>query len=208
MKKTVKNKKVDQRERATEFDEKVKEPEEVENEEDSEGVADGVLKSAGQIIPGLGGLLKGLEHSPAFKERLKRINQEVERRLKEAPLKRTHDRSPHMESGFSTGTLVQEETPWLGMKRKKPTAPPSPQPKEPTVDIFDEEDHLRIIVELPGVAEKNIKTSLEKETLTLRINSAGWKPEHQVTLPYTPSGKLKQVFRNGVLEIQVAKDRK
>ena len=142
MKKTGKNKKVDQRKRTTKFDEKVKESEETESGEGSEGVAEGVLKGAGQIIPGLGGLLKGLEKSPAFRERLKKINQEVERRLKEAPLKRTPNRDPHMESGFSTRTLVQEETPSFGKKGKKPSAPTPPHPKEPVVDVFYEKDHL------------------------------------------------------------------
>ena len=204
MKKSRERKKVDQ---------KMKESEETKKREKSEGVAEGVLKGAGQIIPGLGSLLEGLEKSPAFKERLKRINQEVERRLKETPLKRTGDRGPYMESGFSTRTLVQpqgtdfmDEKPSFGGKVKKPSPPPPPKPKEPMVDVFDEKDHLRIIAELPGVAEKDIKTDLEKETLTLKINSPGWKPEHKITLPYAPQGKLKKVFRNGFLEIQVAKD--
>ena len=206
MKKTSKNKKGDQKERITNLDEEMRESEGTESEEESEGVAEGVLKGAGQIIPGLGGLLKGLENSPAFRERMKRINQEVERRLKEAPLKRTQDRSPYMESGFSTRTLVQEETPSFGIKRKKTPKPTTPPPKEPMVDIFDEKNYLKIIVELPGLAEKDVKTDLEKETLTLKINSPGWKPEHKITLPYAPQGKLKKVFKNGFLEIQVAKD--
>jgi HSP20 family protein len=206
MKKTGKNKRVDQKKKNTEFDEKVKESEEAESEGQSEGVAEGVLKGAGQIIPGLGGLLKGLEKSPAFKERLRKINQEVERRLKEAPLKRTPDRTPHMESGFFSRTMVQEETPSFGKKgRRLFTSPPS-HPKEPVVDVFDEKDHLRVIVELPGVVEKDIKTDLDKEILILKINSPGWKPEHKVTLPYAPQGKLKRVFRNGFLEVNVGKD--
>lgn len=199
-------KKTGKKERINRLDEKVKESEEAKTEEKSEGVAEGVLKGAGQIIPGLGGLLKGLESSPAFKERLKRINQEVERRLKETPLKRTSDRSPHMESGFSSRTLVQEETPSFGKRGRRPEPSPPPRPKEPIVDVFDEKDHLRIIVELPGVVDKDIKTDLDKETLTLKINSPGWKPEHNITLPYAPQGKLKKVFRNGFLEIKVGKD--
>jgi HSP20 family protein len=206
-------KKSGKKERTTRLDEKMKASEETEGKEESEGVAEGVLKGAGKIIPGLGSLLEGLEKSPVFKERLKRINQEVERRLKEAPLKRSGDRGPYTESGFSTRTLVQpqgtdfmEEKPSFGRKVKKPSPPPPPEPKEPMVDVFDEKDHLRIIAELPGVAERDIKTDLEKDLLTIRINSAGWKPEHKVALPYAPQGKLKKIFRNGFLEIEVARD--
>ena len=187
------------------FDEKVKESEETESVEESEGVAEGVLKGAGQIIPGLGGLLKGLESSPAFEERLKRINQEVERRLKETPLKRTSDRSPHMDSGYSSRTMVQEETPSFGTRVRKPESSFKPAPKEPMADVFDEKDHWRIIVELPGVEEKDIKTDLDKETLTLKINSPGWKPEKRITFPGTPLGKINRIFRNGILEIKVGK---
>lgn len=213
MRKRGKKKKVDQSERIKKLDEKTRESEKIQREEDPEGVAEGVLQGVGQIIPGLGGLLEGLEKSPAFKERLKKINQEVERRLKEAPLKKVGDRSPHMESSFSTRTLVQpqgtdfmEEKPSFGRKVKKTPVPHTPEPKEPVVDTFDEKDHLRIIVELPGVAERDIETNLEKETLTIKINSPGWKSEQKVALPYAPQGKLKKIFRNGVLEIKLAKD--
>ncbi|MDO9527794.1 MAG: hypothetical protein Q7J27_01400, partial [Syntrophales bacterium] len=59
-----------------------------ENGKEEEGVSGEILKGIGKMIPGLGGLFKGLEKSPAFKERLKKIDEEVERKLKEAPLKR------------------------------------------------------------------------------------------------------------------------
>ncbi len=210
MKKTVKNKKVSHGERTVEFDETIRESakgeRKGESEEDAEGVAEGVLKSAGQIIPGLGGLLKGLEKSPAFRERLSKINQEVERRLKETPLKRTSDRNLHMDSGYASKTMVSEETPSFGTRGRKPEPSFKPAPKEPMADVFDEKDHWRIIVELPGVEEKDIKTSLDKDLLTLKINSPGWKPEKRITLPGTPQGKIKRIFRNGILEIKVGKD--
>jgi HSP20 family protein len=196
MRRVHKKKKVDQDEKIGEFSEEVSA---------SEGMTEGVLKGVGEIIPGLGGLLKGLEKSPVFKERLKRINQEVERKLKETPLNRVGNRGPHTGSSFSTRPLFQEEELPFGRKVEKPPAPPL-KPKEPVVDIFEEKDHLRIITELPGMAEKDIKTNLEKDMLIIRINSPGWKPEHKVALPYVPKGKLEKSFRNGILEIKVGKD--
>lgn len=205
MKKEDKKKEVDLKEKIKELEEKIKKLKETKGEEESEGVAEGVLKGVGQVIPGLGGLLKGLEKSPAFKERLKRINQEVERKLKETPLKRMGDRGPRIESSFSTRTIIKEEKPSFVKKVKKPPKPHL-TPKEPVVDVFDEGNHLRIIAELPGVAEKDIKTNLEKDTLFIRINSVGWKPEYKVALPYAPKGKLEKVFRKGFLEIKVGKE--
>jgi len=196
MRRVHKKKKVDQDEKIGEFSEEVSA---------SEEMAEGVLKGVGEIIPGLGGLLKGLEKSPAFKERLKKVNQEIERKLKETPLNRAGNRGPHTDSSFSTRPLFNEEELPFGRKVKKyPTT--LLQPKEPVVDVFDERDHLRIIAELPGMAEKDIKTNLEKDVLTIEINSPGWKPEHKVALPYAPKGKLEKSFRNGILEIKVGKD--
>ncbi len=205
MKKSGKKEKVKQKERVTKLDEKMKESEEAQSGEKSEGVAEDVLQGVGKIIPGLGGLLKGLGKSSAFKERLRKINQEIERKLKETPLKRTEDRGPHIESNFSARPLFQEEELPFGRKLKKEPEPLL-KPKEPVMDVFDERDHLRIIAELPGVAEKDIKTNLEKDRLTIKINSPGWKPEHKVALPYAPTGKLEKFFRNGFLEIKVGKD--
>jgi HSP20 family molecular chaperone IbpA len=205
MKKSSKKKKADQEEKIRELEEKIKKLEETAGGKASGGVAEGVLKGVSEIIPGLGGLMKGLEKSPAFKERLKAIDHEIERKMKEAPLRRTGDRSPHIESSFSTRTLAPEEKPSFQRKVKKAPAPPL-TPKEPVVDLFDEGDYLRIITELPGVAEGDIKIGLEKETLTIRINRAGWKPEHEVALPCAPKGKLEKTFRNGFLEIKVGKE--
>jgi len=202
---TGKKKKVDQKEEISKLDEKMKRSRETKSGEKSEGVAEGVLKGVGEIIPGLGGLMKGLEKSPAFKERLKKVNQEIERKLKETPLKRTEDRGPHIESSFSTRPLFNEEELPFGRKVKKAATPPL-KPKEPVVDVFDEKDHLRIIAELPGLTERDIKTDLEGDILILRINSSGWKPEHKVALPYAPKGKLERSFLNGILEIKVGKD--
>ena len=205
MKKSGRKKKVDQKEEIGELDEKMERSGETKSGEESEGVAEGVLKGVSQIIPGLGGLMKGLEKSPAFKERLKKVNQEIERKLKETPLKRTEDRGPHIESSFSTRPLFNEEEFPFGKRPKKPPAPPL-KPKEPVVDVFEERDHLRIIAELPGLTERDIKTDLEGDILILRINSSGWKPEHKVALPYAPKGKPERSFLNGILEIKVGKD--
>lgn len=205
MRKSGEEKKVGHKEKITELEEKVRKLEETKGERESEGVAEGVLKGVGQIIPGLGGLMKGLEKSPAFKERLKKIDQEIEHKFKELPLKRTQDRRLDIESSVSIRTLSHQEKHSSGKEVKRPPAPPL-RSKEPVVDVFDEGNHLRIIAELPGVAERDIETSLEKETLIIRINRAGWKPEHKVALPYAPKGKLEKSFRKGFLEIKVGKE--
>jgi len=204
VKESDRKKKVGQERKIRELEEKIKKLEEAkakEKREDLGGVAGGVLRGIGEMIPGLGGLIKGLEKSEAFQERLKAINKEVDRKLKEEPLKRVEGRAPHIRTSFSHHPLVKGK-PSFKEKVKKP---PAPKPKEPLVDVFDEGDHLRIIAELPGVEEKDIKVSLTSDKLTISADTPNRKYHQAVTLPCAPKGKLKKAYRKGVLEIRIQK---
>lgn len=196
-----KKRKTDQEDKIKELEEKIKKLEEAKEKEESGGVAGGVLRGLGDIIPGLSGLIKGLEKSPAFEERLKKIDEEVEHKLKEEPLKRTEGRTPHIRASFSHHPLVKSKPSF----KEKVETPPAPKPKEPLVDVFDEGDHLRIIAELPGVEEKDIKVSLKTDKLTISADTPNRKYHQAVTLPCSPKGKLKKAYRKGVLEIRIQK---
>jgi hypothetical protein len=54
-------------------------------EKQPEGQVEGVLQGLGEIIPGFGELVKGLEKSEAFQKRLEAANAEVELRMEKAP---------------------------------------------------------------------------------------------------------------------------
>ena len=54
---------------------------------EGKGVAERVLKGLSNVFPGLGGLIKGLEKSETFKEKLKEIDEEIDKRIRETPLK-------------------------------------------------------------------------------------------------------------------------
>ncbi len=180
------------------------------DKEEEEGPAEGILKGIGGIIPGLGGLLKGLEKSPAFKERLKKIDEEVERKFKETPLKRTEERKFKIRGKFEARHLAPDKPPhqYIGGGGKPSTmrreAPP-PMPQERPVDIFDEKDHLKIIAEIPGVDENDIKVNLQGAKLTISVDIPGRKYHQEAKLPCTPEGDLKKSYKNGVLEIKIIK---
>lgn len=169
-----------------------------ENGKEEEGVAGEILKGIGKMVPGLGGLFKGLERSPAFKERLKKIDEEVERKLKDAPLKRTEEGKFKVEGKFEARHLTPDK-PFMGKK----ISPPMPQEQPP--DIFDEEDHIKIIAEIPGVEEKDIKIDLERDSLTISVNVPGCKYHQESKLPCEPKGKLERFYRNGILEVKIEK---
>ncbi|HTK08472.1 MAG TPA: archaeal heat shock protein Hsp20 [Ktedonobacteraceae bacterium] len=78
--------------------------------------------------------------------------------------------------------------------------------RQPLVDIFDETDHILIIVELPGVEEEQIHTEAKDGTLTLSAAGRERKYSKVVDLPAdVDTGTLTSKYKNGVLEIRISK---
>lgn len=73
------------------------------------------------------------------------------------------------------------------------------------VDIFDEERLLRVIAELPGAEEKDIRVYLKGNELTITARTTIHEYYQVVNLPCAPEDDLKKAFRNGLLEIRLEK---
>jgi len=177
-----------------------------ENGKEDESVAGGILKSIGKIIPGLGGLIKSLEKSPAFKEKFKEIDKEVERKIKEAPLKRATERPSHIPGGIPPGArgTIFRRRPFIREKlRAEPS--PLPTPQERPVDIFDEQDHIKIIAEIPGVEEKDVNLNLQGDKLIISVDIPDRKYHQELKLPCSPKGELATSYKNGILEVKIKK---
>lgn len=94
----------------------------------------------------------------------------------------------------------------FGNIKRTPRGPAVSQEREPIVDIFDEKQEVRIIVEVPGVAEESIKTVIKGDVLTLEAKDADRKYYKEIVLPKeVDPGTLKIKYTNGVLEIRVNK---
>ncbi len=197
------NKREELEEKIRELEDKVKSLEE--KGEVPEGTAAGILKGLGGIIPGLDGLVKGLEKSQAFRERLGAIDKEIEVRLKSQPLKRTEGGVPSFQSGFSRGT-----GPKIIPSTKRQTTPRVKREvvasKEPPVDVFDEGTHLRVLAELPGVEEKDIKVKLNEAQLVISADTPSHRYYKEITLPCAPKGQVDKLYRNDVLELTLEKE--
>jgi len=198
------NKNDKQEQKIKELEEKLRRLEEGKGEV-PEGTAAGILKGLGGIIPGLDGLVKGLEKSEAFRERLGAIDKELEVRLRSQPLKRTNGGVSSFQSGLSPGTMPRS------IPRTKRQAAPQVKrkvvaSKEPPVDVLDEETHLRVLAELPGVGEKDIKVKLKEAKLVISTDTPTHKYYKEITLPYAPRGQVDKSYRNGVLELTLQKE--
>jgi len=221
--------KKERRDKIRELEEKIRRLEE-QQEKRGGGVAGGVLRGLGGVIPGLGKMIEGLADSEAFQERLEAINKEVDERLRETPLKRVEGGGigiglgglgkgsipgkgaiPRVERSFSIRTLADEK-PAFEVKEGKPKSKgrraAKPQPtveREALVDIFEEDKHLKIIAELPGVEERDINVQLEEGNLIISADTPYRKYHQQVLLPCPVKGKPGVSYKNGILEIDLKK---
>jgi len=169
------------------------------DKEESEGAAESVLHSLGQIIPGLGGIIEGLERSDAIQQRLSTINKEIERQLREAPLKKVGQEGVRR-TIIPPGTTLRSRQPPSGAQ-----APPLKKQKEVIVDVFDEGDHVKVIAELPGVTEKDIKTEVKGNVLVISATGISREYYKEVTLPCPVKGELDASYKNGVLQLKAEK---
>jgi len=110
--------------------------------------------------------------------------------------------------GFSIRTLAGGkpvvET-FGNVVKKTPKGPVVEEVREPLTDLFDEKDRIKVIAELPGVSEAEVKTELKGDILT--ITSSGEKKyAKEILLPSKVKPEsLKSTYRNGILEIELEK---
>jgi HSP20 family protein len=78
--------------------------------------------------------------------------------------------------------------------------------KQPIVDVFDEEDHLLILAQLPGMDEKDVKVKADNNTVTIMAENAAKKYLETIRLPsYVKKGKVKFTYRNNILQAKLKK---
>ncbi|MGD1157244.1 MAG: Hsp20/alpha crystallin family protein [Terriglobia bacterium] len=78
--------------------------------------------------------------------------------------------------------------------------------REPMVDVFEEDDHLLVLAELPGIGKDDVRIDLEDDVLTISAEKRDKKYRKEVLLPRSVSKEKMQVLcNNGVLEIRCPK---
>ena len=180
----------------------------------SGGTAGGILRSIGNMIPGLGGLIENVSKSPAFQERLGKIDEELDRRLRETPLKRV---GPEVTGGITGRPMGappgargrgSSTVPTLGakVKRKPPDRRLAAEvPEEISADVFDEGPHVLVIAELPGVADEDVEVNVQGRTLSIVVNAEGAKRSREIELPCAVQGEPQRSLSKGILRIQLEK---
>lgn len=111
--------------------------------------------------------------------------------------------------GFSVKTLAGKPViDTFGNVKTTPKGSVVEDIREPLVDVFDEEDHVAIIAEMPGVEEEKIDIEVAGDVLRIAASDKGRKYAKEVLLPCQvkpePIGKS---YKNGMLEIKLAKEK-
>jgi len=140
------------------------------------------------IVPGMGNLVKRLRSlSPEFDEKASATTEEIRKRLKEGA-----SPTPEVSYGIRVRPLVQQE------RTSRPAG--AVNRIEPQYDLFDENEQMRVIVELPGVDEDDITVVADGKNLRLEAVSGERRYGTTILLP-GPARILEQRFSNGLLEV-------
>jgi HSP20 family protein len=78
--------------------------------------------------------------------------------------------------------------------------------REPLTDIIEEEDKLRIIIELPGVEKSDIHLHATDDTLDIDVDNPHRKFSKHLELPCgVDQNSARASYKNGVLEITLSR---
>jgi HSP20 family protein len=110
--------------------------------------------------------------------------------------------------GFSVRTLAGKPViESFGNIKETAKGPVVEEVREPIVDIFDEEDHILVIAELPGVSEDEIKVEVAGDILNLTASDKDRKYAKEILLPSkVKSDSMKTSYKNGILEVTLGKE--
>jgi HSP20 family protein len=109
--------------------------------------------------------------------------------------------------GFSirTGLGGMPKVESFGNIRETDTGPVVADTREPIVDVFDEDATMLVVVELPGVAQKEISVEVNGDVLALSTTGMR-KYAKEVLLPAAAKDEAPTVtYNNGVLEVRLSK---
>lgn len=77
---------------------------------------------------------------------------------------------------------------------------------EPSTTIFDEGKFLRIVTELPGIAEEKIKIELENITTSVTISASDTVKQYKKVISISHEVRFcKKRFSDGILELTLEK---
>jgi HSP20 family protein len=76
--------------------------------------------------------------------------------------------------------------------------------REPLVDVHEEEDHVLVLAEIPGVSKKDVALELSEDRLTIQAQRGEKRYRKEVVLPDRfPQQNMRWECANGILKIRL-----
>jgi HSP20 family protein len=94
--------------------------------------------------------------------------------------------------------------PFGNIRRRPAGQRPGPDVREPLVDVHEEDDHVLVLAEIPGVSEKDVRLDLSDDRLTLSARRNEVRYQKELLLPgkFSPD-KMRWDCKNGILRIRL-----
>ncbi len=78
--------------------------------------------------------------------------------------------------------------------------------RDPFIDVSEEEDLVRVVVEIPGVNKSDISLSCTHNVLSISTEVPGRAFSKEIALPYdVDTGSARAEYNNGLLEVTLDK---
>lgn len=94
--------------------------------------------------------------------------------------------------------------PFGNVTRGKQGEPVVSEYREPLLDVFEEDRHIVVVAELPGIKESEVSTELNGDVLIIKADGSRNKFYKELLLSETPK-KLASSYLNGILEVRLAR---
>ena len=158
---------------------------------------------AGEINVGLGGIFKGLG------DMLSLIAEISEREGGAVERSGTTGDGEKLRGVYGisvrTGLNGVPQVERFGNLRRSSAGPEVAPVREPLVDLFDEGETMVVIVELPGVDERELQIELHGDVLSLETSGERrYAREILLPAPAAPES-LQRSYRNGILELRLSR---
>jgi HSP20 family molecular chaperone IbpA len=153
----------------------------------------------GSIIPGFGKIVKTLEKtSPEFRQKIAETDSEIKHRLKSG----WSNNKPTVSYGLSIRPLDSEPTtvPTRRISKSKVKEVKVESAEiEPVFDVFEEDNYIFVILEVPGVNEQDIQIELEGNELHISAEMY----TKIIVLPSEAEVVQEKSFKNNVLQLKI-----
>lgn len=160
----------------------------------------------GKLGLGLGGLLDGIGSLVDMAAKLKDAGGEIN---KEGEIDFGHlKKGMKGVFGVSIKTAIggKPVVEPFGNVKKTPEGPKVEEEREPITDVFNENDEIRIYVEMPGVSQDDIKLDLKEDILDISAQTGDRKYHKEILLPAKVNAEtMTSSYNNGILEVKAKK---